>query len=79
MVTALVLLMTPLFWLLVPSTLVDVALMAFTVVVLLVIARPTPKRMLLAGVLVGLTLLVKETSAPLVILPTRLPRHDAHR
>lgn len=67
--TALVLLATPLLWTVVPSTMVDVALMCFVVAVLLVLDRPTPGRMLAGGVLAGLAMLVKETSALFVILP----------
>jgi hypothetical protein len=67
--TALVLLATPLLWTVVPSTMVDVALMAAVVAVLLVLDRPTPGRMIAGGVLAGVALLVKETSALLVLLP----------
>ncbi len=67
--TALVLLATPLLWTVVPSTMVDVALMCSVVVLLLVLDRPTPGRMIAGGVLAGLALLVKETSALFVVLP----------
>ena len=67
--TAVVLLATPLLWTVVPSTLVDGTLMCFVVAVLLVVDRPTPGRMLAGGVLAGVTLLVKETSVLLVLLP----------
>lgn len=78
--TALVLLATPLLWTVVPSTMVDVALMCFVVAVLLVLDRPTPGRMIAGGVLAGLALLVKETSALFVLLPLAylgaLPRKE---
>jgi hypothetical protein len=81
--TALVLLATPLLWTVVPSTMVDVALMCFVVAVLLVLDRPTPGRMLVGGVLSGLALLVKETSALFVVLPLAylgaLPRAEWRR
>lgn len=67
--TALVLLATPLLWTVVPSTMVDVALMAAVVGVLLALDRPTPGRMVLGGVLAGVALLAKETSALFVLLP----------
>jgi hypothetical protein len=67
--TALVLLATPLLWTVVPSTMVDVALMAAVITVLLVLDRPTPGRMIAGGVLAGVALLVKETSVLFVFLP----------
>lgn len=81
--TAVALLATPVLWTIVPTTRVDVALIWFTVVVLLVMDTPTPRRMLIGGVLAGLTLLVKETSAPLVVLPLAylgtMPRDEWRR
>ena len=63
------LLVTSAVWEIVASTRVDVALLAAVMVTLTVAVRPSPRRALLAGALAGLTLLVKETSAPLVLLP----------
>ena len=81
--TAVVLLATPVLWTIVPTTRVDVALIWFLMLVLLVMDTPTPRRMILGGVLAGVTLLVKETSAPLVILPLAylgtLPRDEWRR
>ncbi len=67
--TALAILAAPVIWTTVQSTRVDVALICSLMVVLLVVDTPTPRRMLIGGVLAGLTLLIKETSAPIVILP----------
>lgn len=67
--TTVVLLATPLLWTVVPSTLVDGTLMCFAVGVLLVVDRPTPRRMLAGGLLAGVTFLVKETSVLFVLLP----------
>jgi hypothetical protein len=67
--TAVVLLATPVVWSIVPTTRIDTALVFFVVVLLLVIDTPTPRRAVVAGVVAGLALLVKETSAPLVFLP----------
>lgn len=67
--TALAILVIPAIWTTVASTRVEVALIFAVMVVLLVVDTPTTKRMLLGGFLAGLTLLIKETSAPLVILP----------
>ncbi len=69
-VGALVLAMTSVVWFVAASTRVDVALCAFLVVTLLVAAEPASSRRVIgAGVLAGLTLLVKESSALLVLLP----------
>jgi hypothetical protein len=67
--TAVVLLATPVVWSIVPTTRIDTALVCLVVVLLLVIDTPTPRRAVAAGVVAGLALLVKETSAPLVFLP----------
>jgi hypothetical protein len=62
---------------------VDVALIWFVMLVVLVMDTPTPRRMVIGGVLAGLTLLVKETSAPLVFLPLAylgtMPREEWRR
>ena len=60
---------TAVVWEVVGSTRVDVALVGFLVVTIVVAAEPSPRRVVLAGVLAGLTLLVKESSALLVLLP----------
>ncbi len=67
--TGLVILMTPVLWSTVPSTRVEVALICSLMVLLLVVDKPSPRRMLIGGVLAGVTLLIKETSAPLIVLP----------
>ncbi len=69
-VTALVLASTAAVWEVAASTRVDVALIAFFVLTLLVAAEPaTSRRVILAGALAGVTLLVKESSVMLVLLP----------
>ncbi|HEY3723412.1 MAG TPA: hypothetical protein VGN59_08635 [Acidimicrobiia bacterium] len=65
----LAILATPVIWTSVQSTRIDVALICSTMALLLIVDTPTPRRMLIGGVVAGLTLLIKETSAPLVILP----------
>ena len=67
--TGLAILAAPLIWMTVPTTRVEVGLIASMMVLLLVMDSPSPTRMLIGGILAGLTLLIKETSAPLVILP----------
>lgn|GEM_PF-6331194 len=67
---ALVLAMTAIVWEVGASSRIDVALVAFLMMTLLVAAEPTSRRRVLgAGVLAGLTLLVKESSALLVLVP----------
>lgn len=74
------LLVTPVLWEIALSTRVDVALIAGLTATLLLALEPTPRRALLAGLVAGLTMLVKETSAPMVLLPLAwlgmLPRPD---
>ncbi|MGZ6978889.1 MAG: ArnT family glycosyltransferase [Acidimicrobiia bacterium] len=67
--TGLAILAAPVLWTTVSSTRVEVALILSMMLVLLVVDTPTPRRMLIGGILAGVTLLIKETSAPLVILP----------
>ncbi|MEO6469298.1 MAG: hypothetical protein ABIP21_09365, partial [Acidimicrobiia bacterium] len=70
LVCALMLAVTAAVWFVAASTRVDVALIAFLMVTLLVAAGPkNGRRAIVAGVLAGLTLLVKESSALLVLLP----------
>ena len=67
---ALVLGMTAVIPFVAASTRVDVALCALLVITLLVAAEPTNgRRVIAAGSLAGLTLLIKESSALLVLLP----------
>jgi len=67
--TAFAILAAPLLWTTVPSTRVEVALICSAMVLLLVMDTATPRRLLIGGVLAGVTFLIKETSAPLIILP----------
>ncbi len=67
--TAVAIAATPLLWALVPTLRIDLAQAAGVVAILLVLARPTPGRWLLAGLLLGLTVLVKESALPLILLP----------
>jgi hypothetical protein len=70
-------------WTVVSSSRIDGALMFFVVLVLLVIDRPTPTRMLVGGLLAGFTMLVKETSVLFVLLPLAylgtMPREEWRR
>ena len=66
---ALAILAMPVIWTSIQSTRIDLALICSTTALLLIVDTPTPRRMLIGGVVAGLTLLIKETSAPLVILP----------
>ena len=74
------LLVTPVLWEITLSTRVDVALLAGLTATLLLASDPSPRRAVLAGLVAGLTMLVKETSAPMVLLPFAwlgaLPRPD---
>ncbi|MGZ4678294.1 MAG: hypothetical protein ACXV8Y_17325 [Acidimicrobiia bacterium] len=74
--TAAALGLTSVAWEVAASTRVDVALLAFLVVTMIVAAEPSPRRVILAGVLAGVTLLVKESSALLVLLPFAWFRRD---
>ncbi len=56
-------------WEVATSTRVDVALMAFLVLTISLAAEPSPRRALLAGIAAGVTVLTKETSALLILLP----------
>jgi hypothetical protein len=67
--TALAILATPLFWVVLRTTHIDVALMFFIVVLLLILWTPSPRRFVLGGIWLGLTLLLKETTAPMILLP----------
>lgn len=67
--TAVAIAATPLLWTLVPTLRIDLAQAAGIVAILLVLARPTPARWLLAGLLLGLTILIKESALTLILLP----------
>ena len=67
--TALAVLATPMLWDLVRSLRIDLTLTAGILVVLLVMARPTPTRAVVGGVALGATLLVKETPVLLAVAP----------
>jgi hypothetical protein len=66
---ALAILCTSELWRTASTTRVEVALIFALMVLLLVVGTPSPRRMLVGGVVAGLTLLIKETSAPLIVLP----------
>lgn len=66
---ALVMMMTPVLWGVAASPRIDVALLALWMATVLIAAEPSPRRVVVAGLAAGLTMLVKETSAPLVLLP----------
>ena len=67
--TALALLATPIIWRLVASLRIDLPQTAGVIAILLAVWRPTTRRWAVGGVLLGLTVLVKETVAPLALLP----------
>jgi hypothetical protein len=68
-VTALAILAMPLLWGLLPTLRIDLAQTAGVLAVLICLARPTTNRWALAGFLLGLTVLVKETVLLLGALP----------
>ena len=67
--TALAIGCTPLLWEVAASTRVDVALMTFLVLTIGLAAKPSPRRAVVAGAVAGITVLTKETSALLILLP----------
>jgi hypothetical protein len=67
--TAFALVAAALIWRLMPSLRIDLPQTAAIVAALLAIWRPTTRRWVLGGVLLGLAILVKETALPLLILP----------
>jgi hypothetical protein len=67
--TAVALASIPLIWSLVPTLRIDLPQTAGVVGTLLALHRPTTRRWALAGALLGLTVLVKETVALLALLP----------
>ncbi len=69
LVTALALAVSAVVWEVAGSTRVDVALVAFMLVTICVAAEPSRRLAVLTGALAGCTLLVKESSALLVLLP----------
>ena len=80
--TAICLIAMPLIWRLLPTMRIDLPQTAGVVGVLLAIHRPTTRRWALAGVILGLTILVKETILLLGALPIAAvgfvpPRHLA--
>ena len=68
-VTTTLLVATPLVWRLVPTLRIDLVQTAGVVAVLLILHRPTIGRWVLAGAVLGLTVLVKESALLLVALP----------
>jgi hypothetical protein len=68
-VTAIAILAMPLLWGLLPTLRIDLAQTAGVLAVLICLARPTMNRWALAGLLLGLTVLVKETVLLLGALP----------
>ena len=71
--TAIALVATALVWRLLPSMRIDLAQTAAVVATLWAIWRPTTRRWALGGVLLGVSILIKETALPLLILPIALP------
>lgn len=71
--TAIALAGTPLIWSLLPSPRIDLTHAAMVVGVLLLAQRPTTGRWTMAGIALGLVILVKETALPLAALPLALP------
>lgn len=67
--TMLALLAIPIVWRLVGSLRIDLPQTAGVIAILVVAWRPTTRRWAVAGVLLGLTILVKETVLPLALLP----------
>ncbi|MEO8571481.1 MAG: hypothetical protein ABI553_07245 [Chloroflexota bacterium] len=70
--TAVALVSIPLVWNLIPSLRIDLTQTAVIVAALLAISRPTIRRWAIGGALIGLAILVKETAAPILILPVAL-------
>jgi hypothetical protein len=70
--TALALVSIPVVWQLLPSLRIDLPQTALVVALLLMAWRPTAWRWAVAGVVLGLVVLVKETVLPLVLLPVAL-------
>ena len=70
--TAIALVATALVWRLAPSMRIDLAQTAAVVATLWAIWRPTTRRWALGGVLLGVSILIKETALPLLILPIAL-------
>lgn len=70
--TAVALVATPLIWQLLPTLRIDLPQTALVIALLLAAWRPGVRRWAVAGVLVGLAVLVKETALPLVLLPVTL-------
>ena len=70
--TASALVAAALVWRLVPSLRIDLPQTALVVATLLAVWRPTTRRWALGGVLLGVAILIKETTLPLLILPVAL-------
>ena len=70
--TAIALVATALVWRLAPSMRIDLAQTAAIVATLWAVWQPTARRWALGGVLLGVSILIKETALPLVILPVAL-------
>ncbi|MEO8437335.1 MAG: hypothetical protein ABI562_02680 [Chloroflexota bacterium] len=70
--TAFALVATALVWQLLPSLRIDLTQTAAIVATLLAVWRPTTRRWVLGGVLLGVAILIKETALPLLLLPVAL-------
>lgn len=70
--TAVALVSIPLVWQLVPSLRIDLTQTAVIVAALFAVSRPTVRRWAIGGALIGLAILIKETAAPILILPVAL-------
>ena len=77
--TALVLAAMPIVWRLVPTLRIDLPQTAGVIAILLAVWRPTTRRWVVGGILFGLTILVKETVLPLVVLPLALVGFESPR
>lgn len=65
---------TPIVWSLLPSLRIDLTQTALVVALVLLAWRPTTRRWAAAGVVLGLVVLVKETTLPLALLPVAMLR-----
>ena len=70
--TAFALVATALIWRLAPTMRIDLPQAAAIVATLVTVWRPTTRRWVLGGVLLGVAILIKETALPLLILPVAL-------
>lgn len=67
--TAIVLAATPLLWRLLPTMRIDLTQAAAIIALLLALARPTPARWIVGGLVLAVAVLVKESSGTLALMP----------